>query len=581
MKTLLCLLLFIAAQSTREKLSTPTATGGPLNEPLNGNGNEPCPPLQVNTTGRCKCSSERIHDTVICQDDPYQVSLRECYCMTYSPEMNQLHVGSCQYNCHRIAGYGFWIHIPVNTTSQINEFMCGIYNRQGQLCGSCVSGHAPPVYSYYLSCVNCTTSNWGKYMAVSLLPVTAFFIFVIIFRISATHPKLNGFILCIQIFMCPANMRMIEKQVHSDKVTVTQRPIIKAVASFFGIWNLNFIRLVYTPFCLQPHTNTLQVIALDYIIAVYPLLLIVLSYLLVTLYDRNVKIIVWLWKPFVPLFIRFRRQWNIRSSLVDAFATFLLLSYVKILSVSVDLLMPVLVYDQNGHRISQLYLFNQGDVAFFGSHHLPYACLALFFLLTFTLLPMLLLFLYPSSCFQIYLNRTGCRCQSLHIFMDTFQGHYKDGTNGTRDLRFFSGLYLLLRVVVYTSTVVTYQITSYAYTTNVIAVAAISVALAQPYKNYYYNFIDASLLILLNMLCATLLPIVFYHPHTTEIFLTPMYVVIILLFLIYIIVQFFYWLRFWRFLSHCWYRLHCKMRGDRQGLNRNMRDYNHITEAPQ
>ena len=556
MKTLLCLLLFISLY---------IVTGRPLNEPLNGNGNEPCPPWQVNTTGRCKCSSESIHYTVKCQDNPYQLSLHECYCMTYNHEMNQLHVGSCQYNCHRSAG-GYFIQIPVNTTSQINEFMCGIYNRQGQLCGSCVSGYAPPVYSYYPSCVNCTTSNWAKYMAVSLLPVTAFFVFVIIFRISATHPKLNGFILCIQILMCPPNMRMLAKQVRSDRVTATQRSIIQAVVSFYGIWNLDCIRLVYTPFCLQPHTNTLLVIALDYIIAVYPLLLIVLSYLLVTLYYRNVRIIVWLWKPFVPLFIRFRRQWNIRSSLVDAFATFLLLSYVKILSVSVDLLMPVLVYDQNGHRLPQLYLFNQGDVAFFGSHHLPYACLAVFFLLTFTLLPMLLLFLYPCSCFQVCLNRTGCRCQSLHIFMDTFQGHYKDGTNGTRDLRFFSGLYLLLRVVVYASTMLTYQIASYAYTTNVIAVAAVSVALAQPYKNYYYNFIDAFLLILLTMLYVTVLPITFYHSRKTYDGLKPINGALFLFLLIYTIVLICDSLEIWRLISYCWYTLYWKTRGGRQSL---------------
>ena len=115
-----------------------------------------------------------------------------------------------------------------------------------------------------------------------------------------------------------------------------------------------------------------------------------------------------LWKTFVPLFIRFRREWNIRNSLVDAFATLFLLSYVKILSVSMDLLMPVPLYAPQGHIQPQLYLFNQGDVAFLGSQHLPYACLALFFLLIFTLLPMLLLFLYPSSCFQVCLNHTGC-----------------------------------------------------------------------------------------------------------------------------------------------------------------------------
>ena len=197
--------------------------------------------------------------------------------------------------------------------------------------------------------------------------------------------------------------------------------------------------------------------------------------------------------------IRCRRVWSIKSSLVDVFATFLLLCYVKILSVSIDLLMPVLLYNQMGHTLPQLYLLNQGDVTFLGSQHLPFACLALFFLLTFTLLPMLLLFLYPCSCFQVCLNRTGCSCQSLHIFMDTFQGHYKNG-NGTRDLRFFSGLNLLLRVVVYASTVLNYQIESYAYTTVIICVLAISVALAQPYKKYIHNVIESCFLITTGML---------------------------------------------------------------------------------
>ena len=64
----------------------------------------------------------------------------------------------------------------------------------------------------------------------------------------------------------------------------------------FSIWNLDSPRLVYIS-CLQPYTNTHQVLALDYIIAVYPLLLIAPSYLLVLLYDHNVRLIVCLWKP--------------------------------------------------------------------------------------------------------------------------------------------------------------------------------------------------------------------------------------------------------------------------------------------
>ena len=259
------------------------------------------------------------------------------YCMTQTNEKDQIIVGSCQYTCRRSE---YYFDITANTSSEINMLICERYNRQGQLCGSCMPGYAPPVYSYYLSCVNCTTSNWAKYMAVSLLPVTAFFVIVITLSISATSPKLNGLILCLQLVFSPSNQRSFSTSKYSH------RPIGLLLTSLYCIWNLDFLHFVYTPFCLQPHTQTLLILTLDYLFTVYPLLLIGLSYLLVLLYDRNIQIIVWLWKPFISLFIRCRRVWSIRSSLVDAFATFLLLSYVKILSVLVDLLMPVLLYNQ-------------------------------------------------------------------------------------------------------------------------------------------------------------------------------------------------------------------------------------------
>jgi hypothetical protein len=307
-------------------------------------------------------------------------------------------------------------------------------------------------------------------------------------------------------------MRAIQKQTLFTHVVITG----------LAVWNLDFFRLVYSPFCFHPDTNTLQVLALDYLIAVYPLLLIGLSYLLVLLYDHNVRLVVFICKPFVFLFIRFRRQWNIRTSLVDAFATFLLLSYVKILSVSVELLLPVVLYDQNGDQLQQFYVYNQGDVTYFSSHHLPYACLALFFLLIFTLLPMALLFLYPCSCFQVCLNRTGCSCQLLHTFMDTFQGHYKNGTNGTRDLRFFSGLYLLLRALVYASTAVAYQIFCFAYTTVCLVLCLFSLLLAQPHTTYMNTLNDALFLVFLT----TLVPLTFPISHITEIGMFPINIVL-------------------------------------------------------
>ena len=513
-----------------------------------------------NATGDCECGSPLL-EVVHCQEKPYTLQLFTCYCMTYS---HKTLVGACLYTRQR-AWMGYFFPITVNSTYQLNEFMCSEYNRQGQMCGSCVPGYAPPVYSYYLSCVNCTTSNWGKYTAVSLLPLTASFVFVVTFRLSATSPILSGFILCVQILASPPNMRGLADSIVIP-VNKQQKYAELFISTLAGVLNLDFFRLVYTPFCLQPHTNTLQVLALDYLIAVYPLLLITLSYLLVLLYDRNVRLIVCLWKPFLRLFIKFRRQWNIRNSLVEVFVTFLLLSYVKILSVSVDLLVPVLLYDQHGHTLPQPYLFNQGDLPFLGSQHLPYACLALFFLLTFTLLPMLLLFLYPCSCFQACLNRTGCSCQPLHTFMDTFQGHYKNGTNATRDLRFFSGLYLLLRVVVYASTVVTYQLSSYAYTTVIIAMLALSVALARPYKKNIYNIIDACLLINTTVVYVVFVSQEYSQTPREEIGVLPVVVVAITIMALYIPLLFIIWLVSLPCINMCYHKVRQKFRGHAQCL---------------
>ena len=129
------------------------------------------------------------------------------------------------------------------------------------------------------------------------------------------------------------------------------------------------------------------------------------------------------------------------------------------MSRSVDLLLPVVLYEQTGQPLPQVYLFNQGDVAYFSRHHLPYA---LFFLLTFTLLPMSLLF---CSCFQVCLNRMGLSCLALWIpSKDTI---YKNGTNSTRDFWCFSGI-LSLRVVVYVSLMFAYQADSYALTSIIV-----------------------------------------------------------------------------------------------------------------
>ena len=48
-----------------------------------------------------------------------------------------------------------------------------------------------------------------------------------------------------------------------------------------------------------------------------------------------------------------RNQLDVKTSIVEAFATFLLLSYVKLLSASFDLLVPTHVYHINGSLVAR------------------------------------------------------------------------------------------------------------------------------------------------------------------------------------------------------------------------------------
>ena len=87
-------------------------------------------------------------------------------------------------------------------------------------------------------------------------------------------------------------------------------------------------------------------------------------------------------------------------------ATFFLLSNVKFLSASFDLLVPVKVYQLssfNGLNYTWR-LYYDATIPYFGETHLPYAILAIVTLLVFVLTPVVLLLLYPFQWFQKLLN---------------------------------------------------------------------------------------------------------------------------------------------------------------------------------
>ena len=467
----------------------------------NTTNNTTCPPWFIpdsNSTTGCKCGST-YRNIVKCDNVSQRSYLLICYAMTYDQNsQTEAVVAHSFFGClFRTEPNSFYVSLP-HTVSELNQMMCGHANREGQLCGRCKDGFAVPIYSYDMACVRCSehTTNWVKYIAAAFLPLTAFLVTVVVFRISACSAHLHGFVLVSQIIAAPQQMRLFATHAKLPEFgrNVYKR-IVDALASFYGIWNLDFFRSLYSPFCLHSNMTTLEALAFDYIIAVYPLALIAIMYLLIKLHDHNFRPVVWLWKPFHLCTARFRSQMDIRGSLVDAYATFFILSYVKILSVSIDILLPATLFDIQGHTVDKYYLYYDGTVEFFGETHRPYAILAIAVLVVFIFSPLLLLIVYQCRCFHRCTQRCGFTCNILHTFMDAFQGCYKDGTNGTRDCRYFPVVYLILRILLALAYVITMSHSLYQVAGLLVIITAFLVSTIRPYKVDIYTTLDTFLFI--------------------------------------------------------------------------------------
>ena len=111
------------------------------------------------------------------------------------------------------------------------------------------------------------------------------------------------------------------------------------------------------------------------------------TYFFVKLHDNH-QFVIWLWRPFHKCLFHFRKRWNIHSSLVT---TFIILSYIKILNVSFQLVIPSFTYNMEEQKVNKLYLYYAGTIEMISKEYLPY--------LLFTIFMLIATFQCPSICF--------------------------------------------------------------------------------------------------------------------------------------------------------------------------------------
>ena len=448
----------------------------------------------------CHCADSL--DGIIYCDTSREIFVKSQFCMTLYGKQEV--VGRCPYtyltfNDPNIDNIGLYYKVP-NQTHELENALCDGLNRRGLLCGKCKEGYGYPMYPNFIQCVKCPPSlhirNWVLYALISFGPLTLFLMLVVCLRINAASAPLNAFIFISQVITQPPFARGFINTINDSFLPSSAKTFMRFLYSLYALWNLDFFVAMIPPFCL-PHQNVFSVIALTYLIALYPLLLLVFLYLSIELYSRDFRILLWLWKPFHSCYVRFRRHCDIRASIIDAFATFLLLSYVKLLFISFDVLAPTKLLSKNGSYILVSYF----DASFIVSPR-PSTLLViisiLLLLIIFNLLPAVLLLLYPFGFCQRCLTKTRTHFRSLHFLMYSFNGCYTDRTVGTLDRRFFAAVFLIVRILISVEYAVLYN--NY-YTSVMITCTALIVAIAvvKPYskQNSQFNYLDPVLIFIL------------------------------------------------------------------------------------
>ena len=412
------------------------------------------------------------------------------YCVTHSDQSNTSMVigGMCPI-------YGNQFSKPL--TNDLN--MCEETNRAGVLCGKCSPGYSLVVNSFQYSCVNttqhCHDINWLVYFVEQFLPLTVVYLIVVLCNIRAMDERANAFILYAQVVSLNFNLDDLHRSwvlmlPHEYRNSSLPIGLTKAIGYIYGVWNLDVAQGLFTgDLCLSGNITILTAFCLQYVTALFPLVLMLITYVLIELHARDFRILVKLWRPIHNVIARFRRKLDRKTSIIDAFATFLLLSYTKFTIISFNLLATTKTVTINGTRLSTVLFYNGEE--YFTNNHAPYFAMAIFVLLFVVLPPPILLFVYPTKKFQRFLDRFNLRSQFLTTFTDAFQGCYKDSSNGGRDCRFFAGLYFAVRIVVF----ITYCMFRNYFTIysilqfNILTMIALF-AIFRPYKKDIFNKLD-------------------------------------------------------------------------------------------
>ena len=423
------------------------------------------------------------------------------HCLTYDEEK-----GASEFKCpyfqlegHQVSEYkSGYINLPDNI-SEINDYMCGPMNRKGFLCEECIDGFSVSMTSLGSKCSNCTDAWYGipLYLVTELVPVTVFYLLILVFQIHLTSAPMTSFIFYSQLVMF---VIAIDRPPPFEKVVPQYEKsfLFNLNLFLYGPWNLDFFRYILPPFCVVNGLNFEDSAILGCVTILYPVILIFLTWICIELHGRNFQPIVHLFLPFRKCLGRLKEDWGEKRDIVDLFSAFFLLSYTRLMYQASVLLKTIKVTHVNTHgHWSQKYILSYDNITYGSSKYIVIAVVSVLTLFIFNILPALLLILYPFKLTRSCLSKCRLDTLCLSAFIDKFHGCYRNGLNGGKDMRSFAGVYFLLRYLpffYYPCQLYKIRFSFGSYLVLIFLSATLLVAIARPYKESYMNNFDTLLL---------------------------------------------------------------------------------------
>ena len=393
----------------------------------------------------------------------------------------------------------------------LDRNQCLPFHRTGPLCGECIEGYSTAVNSYSYECVPCTSNtsnttnlaaNIAAYIGLTYVPYLIVFIVIIYFDVRLMSGPLVGFILYAQLISSGAyfDSTMSSFQYSKNGSNILHNTQ-KAYRLIYGVFNLNSFSVLMPPFCVREQFSALDVICLDFGVALFPLVLLLVVFIRIRL------------RPY-----RLCKKWRSTTrrtaggSVLHVIVSFIYLFYTKLVLASVRLITTISVIKSDGSFVttpSKRLIYYAGQYKFSDCGYLPYGLTGIIvFVFVGICLPLLLL--GPLDLINWLLDKPKCKCLHrvwpsvrVNIFLEAFRNYYKP------ERRYFAGIYFLYKLV---------MLSVYAFSAGVLSVTLwqlvftilmiILVALFQPHKYALYNYID--LILLFNIAAIIIIHIAIY-----------------------------------------------------------------------